>query len=254
MVRFAHTIRQVEFYFSDSNLPLDKFLLSQVGGNANNAVPLSLLHSFKRMRRFQPFSAIVAALKTSETLELTDDDTAVKRKVPLPEDVKGEHTDVIKVFEDKTMPRSVYAKGFGGFDSEGPTTQLDIEAFFQPYGPVQAVRLRRTRDKTFKGSVFVEFKTEEKQKEFLALDPKPQWKGEDLLIKSKKEYCEEKVEEIKAGNVRPSQPRGRGGRGRGRGGRGRGGGDRYERDWRERRQEDQKNGFQGSREVQKDSR
>jgi vacuolar-type H+-ATPase subunit C/Vma6 len=29
-------------------------------------VPLELLHSFKRMRRFQPFSAIVEALKTSE--------------------------------------------------------------------------------------------------------------------------------------------------------------------------------------------
>lgn len=243
---------------------MDKFLFSKVGGSANHAVPLSLLHSFKRMRRFQPFSAIVEALKTSDTLELTDNDTAVKRKVPLPEDVKGEHTDdVIKVFEDQSMPRSIYAKGFGGFGSEEPTTQLDIEAFFQAYGPVKAVRLRRTLDKTFKGSVFVEFETEEKQKEFLALDPKPQWKSKDLLIKSKKEYCDEKVEEIKAGKVQPTYPSGRGGRGRDRGGRGRGGRGRYgdrdrnrndKRDWRERRSEDQKNGFKESREVQIDSR
>ena len=233
---------------------MDKFLLSQVGGSANKPVPLSVLHSFKRMRRFQPFSAIVEALKTSETLDLVENDTAVKRKTPLPESVSTEHNaDAIKVFEDKAMARSIYAKGFG---QEGPSTQYDIEAFFAPYGPINAIRLRRTFDKTFKGSVFVEFATEDKQKDFLALEKKPQWKGEDLLIKSKKEYCDEKVEEIKAGNVKASTSRGRGGgRGRGRG-RGRGGnrGERNDRDWRERRAEDQKNGFKESREVQKTAR
>lgn len=234
---------------------MDKFLLSQVGGSSNNPVPLSLLHSFKRMRRFQPFSAIVKALKDSENLELTDNDTAVKRKVPLPESVSKLHDpSVVEVFENEAMARSIYAKGFG---PEEPSTQLDIEAFFAPYGPINAIRLRRTADKTFKGSVFVEFGSEDKQKEFLALESKPQWKGEDLLIKSKKQYCDEKVEDIKAGNIKPSSHRGRGG---GRGGyRGRGGDrrERKERDWRERRAEDQKNGFKdnrGGRGIQKDSR
>lgn len=242
--------KQVEFYFSDSNLPMDKFLLGKVGGSSNRSVPLELLHSFKRMRRFQPFSAIVEALKSSETLELTEKDTAVRRKTPLPETVKDSHDpSVVKVFEDKAMDRSVYAKGFG---EEGPTTQLEIESFFAPYGPTNAIRLRRAHDKTFKGSVFVEFETEDKQKAFLALDPKPQWKGQDLLIKSKKEYCEEKVREIEAGRVKPSNGRGRGRGGfRGRG-RGRGGDDK--RDWRERRAEDQKKGFEERKEVQKDSR
>lgn len=146
------------------------------------------------------------------------------------------------------MNRSIYAKGFG---KEEPSTQFDIEAFFTPYGPTNAIRLRRAAEKTFKGSVFVEFESEEKQKAFLELDPKPKWKGQDLLIKSKKQYCEEKVAEIEAGRVKPNRPRG-GGRGRGRGG-DRRGGDR--RDWRERRAEDQKNGFEDkSRETQKDAR
>ncbi|KAG2415288.1 hypothetical protein HFD88_006479 [Aspergillus terreus] len=246
--------KQVEFYFSDSNLPMDKFLLSKVGGSANRAVPLELLHSFKRMRRFQPFSAIVEALKSSETLELTDNDTAVRRKTPLPETVKDTHDpSVVKVFEDKAMNRSIYAKGFG---NEEPTTQLDIEAFFAPYGPTNAIRLRRANDKSFKGSVFVEFESEEKQKAFLALDPKPKWKGQDLLIKSKKEYCDEKVRDIEAGRIKPSNNyRGRGGH-RGRDNRGnRRGGDN--RDWRERRAEDQKKGFQEKeprQEIQKDAR
>ncbi|KAL1969353.1 hypothetical protein VTN77DRAFT_9546 [Rasamsonia byssochlamydoides] len=247
--------KQVEFYFSDSNLPMDKFLLSKVGGSANRPVDLTLIHSFKRMRRFQPFSAIVEALKSSETLELTDNDTKVRRKVPLPESV-NENPDpsVVKVFEDKAMSRSIYAKGFG---PEEPSTQFDIEAFFAPYGPTNAVRLRRTHDKIFKGSVFVEFDSEETQKKFLALDPKPKWKGQELIIKSKKEYCDEKVKEIEAGRIKPSASRSFRGRGRG---------DRHkdDRDWRERRAEDQKKGFQkggrdngnnrGRREIQKDAR
>lgn len=247
MKRWLTERYQVEFYFSDSNLPTDKFLLSKVGGSTNNAVPLELLHTFKRMRRFQPFSAIVEALKSSESLDLIENDTCIRRKTPLPESVTSQHDpSVAKVFEDKAMSRSVYAKGFG---KEEPSTQFDIEAFFAPYGPTNAIRLRRAADKAFKGSVFVEFESEEKQKAFLDLDPKPQWKGQDLLIKSKKQYCDEKVAEIEAGRVRSNRPRGGGhrGRGRGRGGGGGGGGDR--RDWRQRRAEDQKKGFQGTDEA-----
>lgn len=233
---------------------MDRFLLSKVGGSKNRPVDLTLIHSFKRMRHFQPFSAIVEALKSSETLELTDNDTKVRRKVPLPESV-DENLDpnVIKVFEDKAMSRSIYAKGFG---PEEPSTQFDIEAFFAAYGPTNAVRLRRTPDKIFKGSVFVEFDSEETQKKFLALDPKPKWKGQELIIKSKKEYCDEKVKEIEAGKIKPSKSY----RGRGRGGR-----QNDDRDWRERRAEDQKKGFQNGgrdsqgnnkerKEIQKDAR
>lgn len=212
---------------------MDKFLLSKVGGSANHAVEISLLHSFKRMRRFQPFSAIVEALKSSETLELTDNDTKVRRKVPLPESVnENPDADIVKVFEDKAMDRSIYAKGFG---EEEPSTQFDIEAFFAPYGPTNAIRLRRHFDKTFKGSVFVEFDSEETQKKFLALDPKPKWKGRDLLIKSKRQYCDEKVKDIEAGRIKPNRRGGSRNQGR------------DNRDWKERRAEDQKRGFRGGR-------
>jgi lupus La protein len=194
--------KQVEFYFSDSNLPLDKFLYEQVGGSENNSVPIKVIHNFKRMRRFQPYSAVVAALQDSDILEVTDEE--VKRKVPLPEAVgKSNVEDNIKIFEDKAQPRSIYAKGFG---EEGPSTQFDIEAFFMPYGPTNAIRLRRSYpDKTFKGSVFVEFDCEETQQTFLALDPKPKWNGKELTIMSKKEYCEMKLEDIKAGRVKPNE-------------------------------------------------
>jgi lupus La protein len=123
---------------------MDKFLLSQTGGTENLPVDLKIIHSFKRMRHFQPFSAIVAALKDSKILELTEDDTKVRRKVALSDTVDPEKMDPdsIKVFEDRAMPRSIYAKGFG---EEDANTQLDIEKFFEPHGPFNAVRLQRQR-------------------------------------------------------------------------------------------------------------
>ena len=223
---------------------MDKFLLSQVGGSKNFPVDLKIIHSFKRMRRFQPFSAITAALKESTFLELTDDDTKVKRKEPLSEKVDPENMDAesIKVFEDRAMPRSVYVKGFGEEDSK---TQLDIEAFIAPYGPYNAIRLRRAHDKMFKGSIFVEFDSEETQKKFLELEPKPKYKDRDLQIMSKQDYCEKKVEDIKSGKLKPNgreHYRGRGGhqnkRKRD---------DEDDRDWRERRKDDRKNDFRESR-------
>lgn len=235
--------KQVEFYFSDSNLPLDKFLFSKVEGPANLPVPISIVHSFKRMRHFQPLTAIVDALRESKVLNLVDNDSCVQRKVPLPKSVQNKPMhEIEKVYEDEAMARSVYAKGFG---EEKPSTQFDIEAFFADYGPTNSVRLRRADDKMFKGSVFVEFDSEKTQKAFLALDPKPKWKGADLEIKSKKQYCDEKVEDIREGRIQPNSkswpPRGKKHKSRGDGQ----GGEKDDRDWPARRDDDSKGGFGG---------
>lgn len=208
------------------------------------------------MRHFQPYSAVVEALKESTFLEVTENE-GIRRQVPLDSSIGKSSVDNVKIVEDKAQPRSIYAKGFG---KEDPSTQFDIEAFFMPYGPINAVRLRRhAHDQKFKGSVFVEFDSAKTQEAFLALEPKPKWNGETLLIMSKKDYVEKKAQDIRDGKIQPNAHR-QGyhnsghGRGRGRGTRQFGGRDRREGgqnggrdrdrdDWKGRRDDFQKNGF-----------
>lgn len=188
------------------------------------------------MRRFQPYEAVVKALKESKLLKIAGEE--------------GKETVVRKNPYDPSKPRnlmqrSVYVKGFG---DEQPSTQFDIEAFFAKFDTVNAIRLRRTPDNLFKGSVFAEFDTEEQAKAFLALDPAPKWKGHDLKIMSKEAYVAEKSQLIAEGKLQPSESHNkyesRRGRGRGRGGfhsKNRNDPD----DWKSRKADDRKNGFRG---------
>ncbi|KAI1877185.1 hypothetical protein JX265_000041 [Neoarthrinium moseri] len=220
---------QVEFYLSDANLPTDKFLSELTGLTENKPVPLSTICSFKRMRRFQPYSAVVAALKDSNLLVVEGEEGSetVKRKNAF-----------VPVKPSKIEERSIYAKGFG---EEVASTQFDLEAFFAQYGSFNSVRLRRGDDGGFKGSVFVEWVDKETADKFMAVDPKPKWKDHDLLILWKADYTKEKNEAIKRGEIQPSASRR--GNHRGRGGRR----DVDSDNWKERRDRDQKNGHRDSR-------
>lgn len=215
------------------------------GGSDNKPILIKTIHSFKRMRTFQPYSAVVAALKDSTFLEISGEEgeEEVKRKVPYKPMAAG---------KAKSEAASVYVKGFG---DEAPGTQFELESFFAQFGETKGIKLRRTNENLFKGSVFVTFADEETAKKFLELDPKPQWKGHDLKIMSKRAYCEEKNELIRSGKLEPSasgpkkfyegKDSSKNSRGRGRGGRDFRGRDQD--DWKKRREHDQKNGFKDRR-------
>jgi lupus La protein len=211
------------------------------GISGTKPVKITEIHKFGRMQRFQPYSAVVAALKESQLLVVSGLEglETVKRKTPFDPNQKDEAREA----------RTIYAKGFG---DELPTTQFDIEAFFAPYGPTNAVRLRRADDKAFKGSCFIEFQDGQIAQKFLDLDPKPLWQGKiSLEIMSKREYVSKKNEQLRSGEISPNKTRiynynrARGGS---RGGH-RSGRDRQDKDnrdpddWKKRREEDQKSGF-----------
>ncbi|EJD04821.1 uncharacterized protein FOMMEDRAFT_120041 [Fomitiporia mediterranea MF3/22] len=174
--------RQIEFYFSDSNLPYDRFMWTLHTANAEHWVPIKTVGSFKRMREFSSLGNdwLVSALRPSLELEVEESGTNVRRRTEVKEP-KGQ-------FE-----RSIYAKGFG---SEYPGLQEELEKYFDAFGRVNAVRMRRKYDtKEFKGSVFVEYADVSSAERFLSLDPKPKWKDTELLTMSKDAYCDMKVKE-----------------------------------------------------------
>ena len=250
----AEIRRQVEFYFSDSNLPVDAYLLKLTGAKDNKPVPLKTIHDFKRMRHFQPYSAVREAVANSEFLDLNDHDE-ITRKTPLADKFTDDVDENKSIAQTTSMARSAYVKGF---PEETEKTQLDLEAFFAAYN-VKAVRLRRQEDGYFKGSVFIEFESEEDQKTFLESEQKLEFGGKTLQVMSKQEYVDKKSQDIRDGKVKPRSPTRYGGqkhhsydrkgdkddwnkrrdrdnerdgrgRGRGRGGRGGRGGRRDDRD------------------------
>ncbi|CAN8245909.1 unnamed protein product [Cochlearia groenlandica] len=79
-------IRQVEYYFSDENLPTDKFLLTAIKKTKKGFVPIATIATFNKMKKLtRDHALIVSALKESSFLVVSQDGKKVKRLSPLPE-------------------------------------------------------------------------------------------------------------------------------------------------------------------------
>jgi len=171
--------KQVEFYFSDSNYPRDKFLRGQAELSALGYVSLEIVASFARMKKLTAdLNVVIKALKNykSPVIELSEDDKNIRRINPLPE-------------EDTITKKSIYAKIFP------PDYTLEqVQQFFQAYGHVASVRLRRNLNRQFKGSVFVEFNTIEEAKK--ASELKLKFDNVDLIIMMKQDYLNLKKEQL----------------------------------------------------------
>ena len=178
---------QMEFYFSDSNLPRDKFLRETVEADPEGFVDISLLATFSRMRALlAPFggphndetvAALVDLLKTSAELTVSDDGKRVRR------------TAAVRAREEidaEVEARSVYASPFA------MTATIDeITAFFAQHAVVRSVRLRRhVTSKDFKGSVFVELADAAACEKLLGATLEHD--GATLTVTMKKDYLEKK--------------------------------------------------------------
>jgi lupus La protein len=82
----------VNFYFSDSNLPTDKFFFSLTACNTEGWVPIKTILTFKRMREFQALGvpAIAHAIREGAKAEgddpllaVSEDGENVRRARPL---------------------------------------------------------------------------------------------------------------------------------------------------------------------------
>jgi lupus La protein len=82
-------IAAVEFYFSDSNLPYDKFMWTLHTASAEHWVPLATVASFKRARSLtgaRGIEWVASALRSrSDALEVDETGAQVRRKAELTE-------------------------------------------------------------------------------------------------------------------------------------------------------------------------
>eukprot|EP01134_Creolimax_fragrantissima_P004524 CFRG4524T1 len=185
----AQAIRkQVEFYFSDSNVSRDKFLKEKIGETPEGWVDLSVIGSFKRMKSLTTeLTDITEALKTAnaDLIVLSEDGLKVKRVAPIPT-------------EYDARSRTMYAKGF-------PTTMTIDEymTFWNAIGQVNAVRIRKTMKRDQKPSCFVEFKSEDEMKRVLALNLEHVHEGTatQLVTKSQQQYTTDKTAELAAKGI-----------------------------------------------------
>lgn len=187
-------LRQVEFYFSVSNLPRDKFLREEMAKDPEEYVDLTLICSFSRMRQVLkltvpncpvPQSAVKAVadvLRASTLLSVSEDGYRVKRTLTI-----GDFAAV----EGEVDARSLCIKPFA-YDS----TVDGLTTFFSQYGVVNCVRFRRfLNSKDFKGSIFVEFDSKETAKK--VLDATMEYEGAQLVKEFKEDFFERiKVERI----------------------------------------------------------
>eukprot|EP00270_Netrium_digitus_P005740 TRINITY_DN1769_c0_g1_i2.p1 TRINITY_DN1769_c0_g1~~TRINITY_DN1769_c0_g1_i2.p1 ORF type:complete len:634 (-),score=166.45 TRINITY_DN1769_c0_g1_i2:152-2053(-) len=86
---------QVEFYFSDKNLPTDNFLMKLVKKDPEGFVHLKSISEFRKIKAMAPpavasshsavVALLVAAIKESSELLMSDDLKKVRRLAPLPD-------------------------------------------------------------------------------------------------------------------------------------------------------------------------
>jgi len=154
-------IRQVEYYFSDYNLPRDTFLKEQILVD-DGWVTIDVMLKFQRLSQLTKSpEAILEALKQSKSglMEICEDSKKIRRSQdkPVPED-NEERTKEIKL-------KTVYCKGFPRED-----TNIDnLLEFFKDYP--KNIKMRYFPDKVtdkskFKGSINVTFATREMAEKF----------------------------------------------------------------------------------------
>lgn len=148
--RAEETLRQVEYYFSDENLPHDAYLLGFTGLEGTNPVSISLITGFKKMKQFRPNSAVREALRGSDVVEVVDS-KHIKRRKPL--SIRPSVTPRIDINRYKKQfqaaqqphltPGMLKPTGFELYATEGPISPAQYEKNLEKYGPEESISTLR---------------------------------------------------------------------------------------------------------------
>eukprot|EP00050_Salpingoeca_kvevrii_P003496 m.226046 g.226046 ORF g.226046 m.226046 type:complete len:474 (+) comp10838_c0_seq12:1217-2638(+) len=133
---------QLEFYFGDANLSKDRFLKQCIDASPDGYVDVAVVAGFNRVRALtQVTEEIVAALRSSKLLEVSDDGLRVRRIKPV---AIKEDAQACTVFVEP-VPKDI--------------DHSTVKAIFQEFGKVDYVSIPRfnNEERTVQGFAFVEF-------------------------------------------------------------------------------------------------
>jgi len=176
-------IRQIEYYFGDYNISRDKFLQEEIKKD-EGWIALAVMLKFNRLAQMSKDESVVAgAVAKSGLMEVHDDKTKIRRnpdrKIP----------EFDSSWKEKVQARTLYMKGF-----PAETVLDDLQPFVDKVCQSENVFMRRLKNGTFKGSIFVTYQSEEDCKKLLDMKCK-KYREEDeesLIIKFQKDYFAEK--------------------------------------------------------------
>jgi lupus La protein len=143
---FGKLAQQLDFYFSDSNYPKDKFILELA--NADGGwVPIDVFVKFNKIKRLTNDTSVVEkCFRNCKLVEVSEDGKKVKRLAPLLDP---------EVLEKRTVHAS-------GFSTAKFTKKQNIEKTFTVFGKVMSVwNINERINKKKKRGVYIEFDSEE---------------------------------------------------------------------------------------------
>ena len=144
-------LKQIEFYFSDSNLRKDKFLIEKINSNVDGYVLIDVLLTFNRLKKLsEDKNIIVEAIKDSNIVEVSEDKLSIRRKNVYNVDSNNTHENC-----------TIYVENLGK-DMEIE----DVTPLFMKYGNVKLVQIFRSplnkdKKRVPQGAAFIEFSTPE---------------------------------------------------------------------------------------------
>ena len=139
--------RQVEHYFSEENLPNDKFMLDQLANSMlaghPHTITLKCLLTFPKIKKMTKSAAVLAhALASSEVLVLTANNTRIGRTTPL--DLPSADLRVVQV---SNLPRSSTVESVREmFSAIGTVASVEVEAGEGRGSSATVLLERRARD------------------------------------------------------------------------------------------------------------
>ncbi|KAK4617957.1 hypothetical protein CLAFUW4_12506 [Fulvia fulva] len=138
-------IRQVEFYFSDENLPHDAHLLSKAGEYGDGWVSLSTIMGFRKMKQYKPAARVKAALSLPNDTFVVWKNKLIRRKQPLQKSVvvvpkvNPSLERNAQMVEKPWMTKAMFKPtGFEKDFVEGPITPADHETERRLFDPEEA--------------------------------------------------------------------------------------------------------------------